>query len=76
MLLPITAVGTAERDSLFLEAVVKMALQAAAVGAQITKQRNPFPWQLAEIELACGRRTANKEVKAELARARALNRLR
>ena len=56
VLLPITAVGTAERDSLFLEAVVKMALQAAAVGAPITKQRNPFPWQVGEIELACGRR--------------------
>ena len=76
VLLPIGAVAAADQAGLYLEAVVSIAVQAAKLSAPLTAQKNLYPWQLAEIERACGKRPTNKEVKAELARAVALKRLR
>ena len=76
VLLPITDVSAAEQAGLYFEAVIKVAIDAANFGAPITTQKNLFPWQLQQIEAACGKRPTQGEVKAELQRALMLKRLR
>jgi RecA-family ATPase len=76
VLLPRTEVDVSQQRSLFLEACISVAIAAAKDGAPITKQKHLHAWQITDITRAAGYRPTHADIKAELARALSLGRLR
>lgn len=69
VLLPITEAAEKERRRLFLDAIVKVAIDAAESGQHIQMQKRPAEWVFNTIERACGYKPTDHELKEALAEA-------
>jgi RecA-family ATPase len=76
VLLPRTEMQNAEQSSLFTDACIKVALQAAEQDAPIQNQRHLRGWMIDRIEQAAGFKPSERQVKEELPRLLSVGKLR